>query len=117
MGDILDRVRSVMERSKLSCRAFALRCRLTPQTLDNQLRGIRTLSLETVRAILTTYPDVSAEWMMRGKGEINKEDAVETETRRVAMLVDTIATLQETINEKSRTIALLAARLKQTENQ
>lgn len=35
-------------------------------TLNNYLLGKRKLSLEVIEAILKTFPDVSAEWLLRG---------------------------------------------------
>ena len=39
-------------------------------TLNSQIRGDRALSLLTISALLDYFPDVSAEWLLRGKGEM-----------------------------------------------
>lgn len=38
-------------------------------TLNNYLLKKRELGLKTVEAVLTTFPDVSAEWLLRGEGD------------------------------------------------
>lgn len=36
-------------------------------TLNNYILGKRKLSLEVIEAVLNTFPDVSAEWLLRGQ--------------------------------------------------
>ena len=38
--------------------------------LSRQINNGATITFETVSNILDTFPDVSAEWLLRGKGEI-----------------------------------------------
>ncbi len=55
---------------------------------------------------------------MRGTGEMfNSEQPNSAELERINKLVDTIATLQDTINLKNETIAALTDRNKQLEAQ
>lgn len=55
---------------------------------------------------------------MRGTGEMfNSEQQNSAELERINKLVDTIATLQDTINLKNETIAILTERNKQLEAQ
>lgn len=49
---------------------FALQIGIKQQTINNYTKGKRTVSLDAVIAILTAYEDVSAEWLLRGKGEM-----------------------------------------------
>lgn len=101
-----------------STRSFALKCGLRQNTLSNQLNGMRELSLQTVMAILNSNSQLSAEWLMRGDGEMFVADQPNSaELDRINKLVDTIATLQDTINAKNDTIASLTDRIKQLENQ
>lgn len=39
-------------------------------TLNNYILGKRKLSLEVVEAVLRTFKDVNAEWLIRGQGEM-----------------------------------------------
>lgn len=39
-------------------------------TLNNYILGKRKLSLEVVEAVLNTFKDVNAEWLIRGEGEM-----------------------------------------------
>lgn len=49
---------------------FALQIGIKQQTINNYTKGKRTVSLDAIIAILTSYEDVSAEWLLRGKGEM-----------------------------------------------
>lgn len=49
---------------------FALQIGIKQQTINNYTKGKRTVSLDAIIAILTAYEDVSAEWLLRGKGEM-----------------------------------------------
>lgn len=114
---MIERIKTLIAYLGLSTRAFAIKCGLRQNTLSNQLNGMRELSLSTVAAILDAYPEVSAEWLMRGDGQmlIQPNDS-SVEVIRINKLVDTITTLQETINAKSEQIATLTERIKQLEN-
>lgn len=106
---MVNRVKEIITQAGLSDRAFALRCGITQNTLSRQLTGVSELSLSTINSILNNFPDVSAEWLLRGEGVMYKSQnsLLELNSNRMERLIDTITTLQETINEKSKTIQLL----------
>jgi transcriptional regulator with XRE-family HTH domain len=112
---MISRIKDIIKLSGLSDRAFALKCGINQQTLFNQLKGIRAISLDTVISICKTFPEISRDWLLLGEGDMFKSQSRETE--RINTLLDTITTLQEAINAKSETIALLNDRIKQIENQ
>lgn len=112
-----ERIKSLISQLGLSIRAFALSCGLRQNTLNNQLNGLRELSLATIIAILETYPEVSPEWLLRGKGEMFKTDTSAKESERINKLNGVIESLQEVIDAKNVTIASLTERVKQLENQ
>lgn len=53
---------------------FALKIGVKQQTLNNYTNGKRPVKLDTVLAILYTFSDISAEWLLRGKGEMILSD-------------------------------------------
>lgn len=105
-----NRIKEIIAYSGLSDRAFAIKCGMAQNTLNRQLNGVRELSLVTINSILTTFEDVSSEWLLRGKGEMLISDNIKKDesSERINRLVDTIATLQGTINEQMRTNQLIA---------
>lgn len=115
---MITRIQELRDHFGLTTRAFAIRCGINQPTLDRMLKGINALNLNCVSSILKSFPDVSAEWLMRGKGEMfNSEQPNSAELERINKLVDTIATLQDTINLKNDAIASLTERIKQLESQ
>ena len=64
------------------------------------------------------FEDISSEWLLRGKGEMLlsaiKPDA---NIERMERLVDTIATLQGTINEQMKTNQLLTEELRKAKGE
>jgi plasmid maintenance system antidote protein VapI len=48
-----------------------------PQTtLNSQINGSRSLSLESVIAVLKSFPEVSSEWLLRGDGDMTAHVSV-----------------------------------------
>lgn len=56
---------------------FANKIGIGQVTINTQLNSKRRLGLDVVSAILNTFSDISAEWLMRGKGEmLNGNNAI-----------------------------------------
>ena len=73
---IYQRVKLVLEDKSISVNALSKQINVAQATLNPQLRGDRTLSANIVAKILDVFPDVSAEWLMRGVGTMySKQDA------------------------------------------
>lgn len=70
---MIGRIKKIIESTGLSERAFAEIIGVKQNTLNQQLKGERGLSLETISKILISYKDISAEWLLRGEGEMIKE--------------------------------------------
>lgn len=107
---MISRIRTIISYYQMSDRAFAIKCGIKQNTFSNQLNGARELSLATINAILITFEDISSDWLLRGKGEMLISDSLKENdnTERISRLVDTITTLQGTINEQTKTIQLLS---------
>ena len=44
------------------------------KTISQQLKGERAISLDTILNILAAFPDISSEWLLRGKGKMTLSD-------------------------------------------
>lgn len=120
--DLSNRIKVFIDYTKMSVRKFAMECGLKQPTLDKHIRGTAEPNVITLIGIAKRFPELSLEWLLLGEGLMLKNtDAAgavdEKNTERLLRLVDTIATLQETINTKSDTISLLNERIRQLENQ
>lgn len=73
---IYQRVKLVLENKSISVNALSKQISVAQATLNPQLRCDRTLAANIVAKILDAFPDVSAEWLMRGVGTMySNQDA------------------------------------------
>lgn len=64
--DVLSRVLEIYKKKSTSETQFAKQIGANQKTINQQLKGERSLSLDTVLLIINTFEDVSAEWLLRG---------------------------------------------------
>jgi plasmid maintenance system antidote protein VapI len=105
---MVNRITKLIESTGLNPTSFAAKIGVQQMTLWGQLNGKRKLSLESVLAILNSYPELSAEWLMRGTGDMTKGN--DAQEKRLDNLVDVISMQQETIRN-------LQDKIKQLQNQ
>lgn len=67
---MIQRIKALATFEGLTIADFALKIGISPNTLSNYVQERRKLSLQVVEAILEAFPEVSAEWLIRGKGEM-----------------------------------------------
>ena len=65
---ITQRVREFLSYNSISINSLAKQINVAQATLNPQLRGDRTLAANIVVKILEAFPDISAEWLLRGEG-------------------------------------------------
>lgn len=112
--DLHHRFRRIISEKKLSNRAFAIKCGVSQPTFDKQIRGLRPISSEVIISTLSAFPDISAEWLLRGEGEMLKASAPDSV---LGISLDTIESLNRTIKTKDENIEILVNRVKELENQ
>lgn len=71
---IVQRVREFLAINSISVNSLAKRINVAQATLNPQLRGDRTLAANIVIKILETFPEISAEWLLRGEGEMYRNN-------------------------------------------
>lgn len=67
---VLQRIRDIMLAKNMSENAFAKACNIGQKTLNSTFNRGGDVKFSTLYQILSTFPDVSAEWLMRGEGEM-----------------------------------------------
>lgn len=72
---ISQRVREFLSCNSISINSLAKQINVAQATLNPQLRGDRTLAANIVVKILEAFPDISAEWLLRGEGEMCKSNS------------------------------------------
>lgn len=68
---VLQRVNYIIENSTKTKNLVANEIGMSSTTVWRQLKGEQALSVKLVEGILAIFPEVSAEWLLRGNGEIN----------------------------------------------
>jgi hypothetical protein len=71
---MLERLKEVIAAKSSSILDFSNKIGVPQTTLNNQIKSPRGISVSVILLTLHTYPDVSAEWLLRGKGKMILSD-------------------------------------------
>lgn len=74
---VAQRIKAYIEDNQISLNALAKTLNMNQSTVLRQVKGEQTLSANLVEAFLNAYPDVSAEWVMRGTGSYHLSKSTE----------------------------------------
>lgn len=72
--EIVQRIMNLVNDKAKSIRNFAFVIGMPERTINTYIKTGRTPSLEVIDAILRTFPDISAEWLIRGEGSMLKSE-------------------------------------------
>lgn len=71
---VLQRIIRLLKERSNSENQFAKLIGANQRTINQQLKKERSLSLDTVLSVLSSFEEISAEWLLRGEGEMYKAD-------------------------------------------
>lgn len=72
---VRQRIKDVLHFYKLTQNALAGEDRPLQKRLSRQLNGTASIDFSTLATIITRFPNVSLEWLFRGKGSMFIEEA------------------------------------------
>lgn len=72
--EITDRIKLLIKLSGQSVNSYAKKLGVFPQSLYKWVKKEREPSIELLQKILKTNPDISADWLLMGEGEMKKQD-------------------------------------------
>ena len=102
-----EKIREIISYYKLSDRQFSVKIGVTQSVIGSMFQKNTEPSSKVIRLTLNAFTDISADWLLRNKGPMLISDIKpDPNIERMERLVDTIATLQGTINEQMKTIQL-----------
>lgn len=104
----LGRIKEFVEQQHLSVNAFAKAIGMQQATVNNYFICSRKLSYEFVDSILEHYKELSAEWLIRGTGEMFIEQPTDE-----ASLASKVREQHELIKRQQREIDGLYERIKE----
>lgn len=71
---VAQRIKSVLESKQISISAFSKMIGMQQVTCNRQIRGDQSVSLVLIECFLKEFDEISAEWLLRGKGnQVNEE--------------------------------------------
>lgn len=68
--DVKERALMAMKACNISAYAIAKFCSMNERTVYEQINGNSKMGVATVEALLAYRPDLSAEWLLRGTGDM-----------------------------------------------
>ena len=112
------RIREIILSAGITDSAFAKRIGVTQSVIASMFQRGTEPSAKVLTSILLTYEDISAEWLLRGKGQmLLSEVTPDPNIEQMKRLVDTITTLQGIITEQTKTNHLLTEELKKAKGE
>ena len=112
------RIREIILSAGITDSAFAKRIGVTQSVIASMFQRGTEPSAKVLTSILLTYEDISAEWLLRGKGQmLLSEVTPDPNIEQMKRLVDTITTLQGIITEQTNTNQLLTEELKKAKGE
>ena len=112
------RIREIILSAGITDSAFAKRIGVTQSVIASMFQRGTEPSAKVLTSILLTYEDISAEWLLRGKGQmLLSEVTPDPNIEQMKRLVDTITTLQGIITEQTKTNLLLTEELKKAKGE
>lgn len=81
---IYQRIMLILDDKQVSVNALSKLVEMSQTTLNTQLKGERALSANVVAKVLSVFPDVSAEWVIRGVGTMYHKEGADDSPYMVA---------------------------------
>lgn len=96
---VAQRIKSVLEDRQISISAFSKMIGMQQVTCNRQIRGDQAVSLGLIEGFLREFDDISAEWLLRGKGGkfVADEVAMVAEPEPTYRQVDNVSQQEESI--------------------
>lgn len=78
--ELADRLNEMLKAYGLNQRNVAKELDLPTSTINNYYSGKKEAALRFLMPLLKHYPDLSADWLMKGEGEMNKKKEMKSES-------------------------------------
>ena len=102
--DINQRIKEVLQKNDLSVTAFSKEVGLPQATVNRQLNGDARVSVDTIKAFLHRFRDVSAEWLLRGVGDMCRGVPDEQLEREIAEETGRVQSIGDNSNHNTQTM-------------
>lgn len=106
------RILQVFAKSGLSRTEFAERLNISNAVLSHISSGRNKASTELIIGILTQFPDISPDWLLFGKGEMNRDDGQSTWNQ---LKKDLLKELNQVLDRQTGTLETLKGLISKVE--
>jgi transcriptional regulator with XRE-family HTH domain len=117
-NEFIKRIELLMNYKSLNQRSLSKEIGFSYSTLNKYCnKKSNTIDFELIYRLASHFCDINIDWLICGKGEmlIAEEQPSEAGNERLGKLIDTIALLQETVNNYKKRLGDLEARNKRLE--
>lgn len=95
---MVERIRNLINSKNLNAAQFADQIGVQRSSISHVLSGRNKPSLEFIQKILKTFPDINADWLISGHGEIDQKPSSKAslfdDTTKVEQIDDTIGKMR-----------------------
>lgn len=96
LDGLAERLRQVRKHYDLTQIGMAQAMQVAPSSVNRQLQGTSHPSVQSLQALLQSFPDLNADWLLTGKGSMTGKSA-EAKPSVIAEMQKQIADLQTTL--------------------
>lgn len=104
-NNVNQRIKEVLQKNDLSVTAFSKEVGLPQATVNRQLMEDNKVSLSTIKSFLKRFPKVSAEWLLRGVGDMCCGVPDEQLEREIAEETGRVQSIGDNSNHNTQTMA------------
>lgn len=112
---IIQRIKEIIENKSLSESQFSKLISANQKTINQQLKGERGISIDTILSILSSFEQISSEWLLRGEGSMFRSTSKVDKTNYEKLLEEYTRQTEELLSQRDKEIRALQlenARLK-----
>ena len=107
-SDVKQRVMDLVEIKTETISGFAKAINVAQTTLSEYLNNGKVPSFKVVNGILVAYPDISAEWLLRGEGAMYKTTELPSVDVSSEESIDHSAEIARLVREKNEAVDRIA---------
>lgn len=112
MGKFIERLQIFMEKSGINDNQMTVKASLSVGLLGKAKKSGKDMAAESIEKILCAYPELSADWLLTGRGNMTKE----TDEKPAMSDTGTVMQLVDTIRQQAQEIGQLKERIAQLES-
>ena len=112
MGKFIERLQIFMEKSGINDNQMTVKASLSVGLLGKAKKSGKDMAAESIEKILCAYPELSADCLLTGRGNMTKE----TDEKPAMSDTGTVMQLVDTIRQQAQEIGQLKERIAQLES-